>query len=218
MLSAVLFDVNGTLTDTSAIGEPWGRPDLGDRVLEQAVSTAMVDAILRVGGRSFLDHLQAALEVVSSESDLDPEGVERALAITASLPARSGASEALTSLRDAGIRIVALTNSGAQAGQRTLERCGLAQFFDLVLGVDAVNTFKPDPEVYAYALSQLGQERARVALVATHPWDLAGAAHCGLGTAWVKHGAHLWPAVFPQPDVQADSLPDLARELLAHTS
>lgn len=217
MLSAVLFDVNGTLTDPSAIGEPWGRPGLGDRVLEQAVSTAMVDAILRVGARPFSDHLRAAVEVLGSEFGLESEGIEHALAVTASLPARPGASEALASLRDGGLRLVALTNSGAQAGQRTLEGCGLAQFFELVLGVDAVNTFKPDPEVYAYALSRLGEKHVRVALVATHPWDLAGAAHCGLGTGWVRHGARLWPAVFPQPDVQADSLPDLARELLAHT-
>jgi 2-haloacid dehalogenase len=216
VLRAVLFDVNGTLTDTSAIGEPWGRPDVGDRMLERAVSTAMVDAILRLGGRTFADHLQAAVEVVSDECELDPDGVERALALSASLPARSGAPEALEGLRDAGLRLVALTNSGAEAGRRTLEECGLARFFDVVLGVDAVNTFKPDPAVYAHAVAELAEEPVRVALVATHPWDLAGAAHCGLATGWVTHGARLWPAVFPPPDVRGDSLPDLAGELLAH--
>ena len=211
----MLFDVNGTLTDTAAIGELWGRPELGDRVLGQAVSTAMVDALLGVGGKSFRDHLRAALEVVIGEAGLDPEGVERALAVTASLPARPGAGEALAMLHDAGIRLIALTNSGAIGGQRTLEHCGLAAYFDLVLGVDAVNTFKPHPDVYAYALSRL-REPVRVAMVATHPWDLAGAANGGVATAWVRHGARVWPAVFPEPDVQADSLLDLARELQAH--
>src|ERR1700758_3264173 len=37
----VLLDVNGTLTDPGPIGAPWGRPDLGERVLQ----TAMVDAL-----------------------------------------------------------------------------------------------------------------------------------------------------------------------------
>jgi hypothetical protein len=46
MLSVVVFDVNGTLTDPSAIGVLWERPELGDRVLGEAVSTAMVDALL----------------------------------------------------------------------------------------------------------------------------------------------------------------------------
>jgi hypothetical protein len=90
MLRVVLFDVNATLTDTSAIGEVWGRPQLGDRVLGQAVCTAMVDALLGGGGGMFRDHLRAALEVVVGEAGLDLERVEQALAIAAALPARPG--------------------------------------------------------------------------------------------------------------------------------
>lgn len=220
MLGTVVLDVNGTLTDPSALGEVWGRPELGDHILGQAVFTAMVDAVLSVRGHTFSDHLRAAIQVVvggSGSGDLDPEGIEKALAVAAALPARAGAGDALGTLRDAGVRLIALTNSGAQGGQRTLEGCGLASFFDLVLGVDAVETFKPHPDVYAYALARLAAEPARVALLATHPWDLAGGAHAGLRTAWVRHGSRTWPAVFPDPDVQADSLPDLARELLAHS-
>jgi 2-haloacid dehalogenase len=66
-----------------------------------------------------------------------------------------------------------------------------------VLGIDAVDTFKPDPDVYAYALTRLSELPARVALAATHPRDLAGAAHFEINTAWVRHGARVWPAVFP---------------------
>jgi hypothetical protein len=36
----VAFDLNGTLTDPSAIGEPWGRPDLGLAVLEGRCAAA----------------------------------------------------------------------------------------------------------------------------------------------------------------------------------
>lgn len=215
MLSVILFDVNGTLTDTSPIGELLGQPELGDRVLQRAASTAMVDALLNVSEHTFPDHLRAAIEVLSADLDDDVSRVEPALAAAAALPARPGAADALRTLRDAGLPLVALTNSGADGGQRTLERCGLAQFIDRVLGVDAVGTFKPHPDVYTYALSQLGAEPASVALIATHPWDLAGAAHCGARTAWVRHGARGWPGVFPKPDVQADTLEDLARRLLA---
>jgi 2-haloacid dehalogenase len=217
MLSTVLLDVNGTLTDTSPIGEVWDRPELGDRVLQQAASTAVVQALLDTAERPFVDHLRAAIEVVIADADLDPRGFERAVAAAASLPARPGAGEALKMLRRAGLRLVALTNSGADGGRRTLEGCGLAPFVDLVLGVDAVGTFKPHPGVYAYALSQLGDDYSRVAMIATHPWDLAGAAHGGVRTGWVRHGTRVWPAVFPRPDVQAETLPELATELLALT-
>jgi 2-haloacid dehalogenase len=91
-----------------------------------------------------------------------------------------------------------------------------SRLIERVLGVDAVSTFKPHPDVYAYALSELEEDPNRVALIATHPWDLAGATHGGMRTAWVRHEARAWPSVFPNPDVQADTLTDLPKAILAH--
>jgi 2-haloacid dehalogenase len=79
-----------------------------------------------------------------------------------------------------------------------------------------IAAFKPDPDVYAYALSELDEEPERVALIAIHPWDLAGAAHGGMRTAWVRHRPRVWPSVFPSPEVQADTLTDLATAILAY--
>ncbi len=216
MLRAVLLDVNGTLTDPSAIGAAWARPELGERVLQQAISTAMVGALLHDVEQTFRDHLSAAIEVVAATADLDPHASAQALDSAASLPARPGAADALATLRDAGLRIVALTNSGADGGRTTLKACGLLPLIEQVLGVDEASTFKPHPDVYAYALSELEEDPDRVVLIATHPWDLAGAEHGGMRTAWVRHGSRVWPSVFPNPDVQADTLTDLARAILAH--
>ena len=216
MLRAVLLDVNGTLTDPSAIGAIWARPDLGERVLEHAISTAMVAALLHDVKRTFREHLSAAIDVVAAAANLDPDLSAQALDDAASLPARPDAAGALGALRGANLRIVALTNSGADAGRATLEGCGLLPLIERVLGVDAVSTFKPDPDVYAYALSELQEDPDCVVLIATHPWDLAGAAHGGMRTAWVRHRPRAWPSVFPTPDVQADTLTDLAEAILAH--
>jgi 2-haloacid dehalogenase len=216
MLRAVLLDVNGTLIDPSAIGAAWARPDLGERVLEHAISTAMVAALLHDVELTFREHLSAAIDVVAAAADLDPHASAQVLESVESLPARPGAADALATLRDGNLRIVALTNSGAEAGRTTLEGCGLLQLVERVLGVDAISTFKPHPEVYAYALSELEEDPDRVALIATHPWDLAGAAHGGMRTAWVRHRPRAWPSVFPTPDVQAESLTGLAAAILAH--
>jgi 2-haloacid dehalogenase len=209
----VLLDVNGTLTDLGPIGAPWERPELGERVLEAAVQTAMVDALLG-DDRPFADHLRAAVEVVVADAGLDPAGIEAAMAATAALPARPGAAEALSRLRDAGVRAVALTNSGAEGGIRNLRACGLEPYVERVLGVDAVHTFKPHPAVYAHALDALGASPGDVTLLATHPWDLAGAAHAGIGTAWVRHSVRPWPEVFPSPDVTGDTLVETVERLI----
>lgn len=206
----VLLDVNGTLTDLGPIGGPWGRPELGAAVLGHAVHTAMVDALLGPAARSFSDHLRAAIEVVVAEANLDGGRVDAAMAAAATLPARADAADALAMLVARGWRLVALTNSGAGAGHATLQACGLAGYVERVLGVDGVASFKPHPSVYAYALSELNTGPDDVTLIATHPWDLAGASSAGIRTAWVRHGARRWPPVFTEPDLQADTLLGLA--------
>lgn len=211
--SWILLDVNGTLTDLSPIGAPWSRPELGTAVLDRAVHTAMVHALLGPVDRPFPEHLRAALEVTVAEERLDPAGIGAALDAAGHLPARADAAQALAMLADAGRRLVALTNSGAAAGAATLQACGLSRYVERVLGVDAVRSFKPHPDVYAYALRELGADPADVTLIATHPWDLAGAASAGITTAWVTHGAAAWPSVFPAPSVRGDTLAELARAL-----
>ncbi len=210
----ILLDVNGTLTDLAPMGAPWDRPELGERILGAAVQTAMVDALLETGDRPFSDHLRAAVAQVAAESGLDPAGNDAAAAAAAALPARAGAETALGRLVEAGLRPVALTNSGAQAGAATLRRCGLERYVERVLGVDAAHTFKPHPSVYAYALETLGVAPGDTTLLATHPWDLAGAAHAGIATAWVTHGAQVWPQVFPPPDVRGATLVETVERLL----
>jgi 2-haloacid dehalogenase len=210
----VLLDVNGTLTDLAPIGAPWGRPQLGEWVLDQAVLTAMAGALLGGGDRAFAEHIRAAIATVVATAGLDPAGIDAASAAAAALPARPGAEQALSRLTDAGVRAVALTNSGAAAGTRTLRGCGLEPYVERVLGVDAVHTFKPDPRVYAHALEALRAAPHQVTLLATHPWDLAGAAHAGIGTAWVTHGPRSWPDVFPAPDVRGDGLGDVVDALI----
>jgi hypothetical protein len=34
-------------------------------------------------------------------------------------------------------------------------------------------------------------------------------------TAWVRHGPRAWASVFPNPDVQADTLTDVAKAIVA---
>jgi 2-haloacid dehalogenase len=210
----VLLDVNGTLTDPSEIGAPWNTPELGHWALDAAITTAMVDALWDAGRRPFAEHLRAAVEVQVAEAGLDPAGIEPAVAAAGALPARPGAAAALALLAGEGLRLVALTNSGAEAGARTLEACGLAAHVERVLGVDAVATFKPHPAVYAYALGELGVGAAETMLIATHPWDLTGAKRSGLATAWVTHGVRGWPGVFPAPDVRGRSLRAVAEALV----
>ena len=208
----VVFDLNGTLTDPSAIGAAWDAADLGVAVLAGAVQSAMVETILG-GTRAFSEHIEAALRDEVDRRGLDPARIEEALATVRALPAYPDTPAGLEALAGAGHQLVVLTNSGAEAGRRTLEANGLAERFERVLGVDAVGKFKPHPAVYRYALNELGCDPAEVTFVSAHAWDLAGAAHAGMRTAFVARDEPLAASVYPRPDIIAADLTALAEAL-----
>jgi 2-haloacid dehalogenase len=208
----ILFDVNGTLTDPSGLGEPWGRPDLGLPMLNGAVQTAMVDALVGTY-RPFPEHVRAAIEVEVRTAGLDAALVDQAADRATHLDPYPDAAAALDLLRANGHTLATLTNSGAEGGRRTLEAAGLADRFDRFLGVDAVRTFKPHPATYAHAIQELDAPPHDIVLVAAHGWDVTGAKHAGLRTAWIARGENRLSAMAPEPDVRADDLLAAARQL-----
>lgn len=209
-----LFDLNGTLTDPAPLGTPWELPKLGLRALGDAVRGGMTDA-LTGGVRPFAEHLRAALTVIAAQDGLDPSGIETAMRAAATLPAWPDAAPALEDLRRGNFRLAVLTNSGAEAGERTLDAAGLLQHVDVVLGVDAVGTFKPDPRTYEHAIAELRAEPEEIVLVAAHAWDVAGAHAAGLRTAWVSRGEIARLQTTPEPTFVAADLQGIARVLLA---
>jgi 2-haloacid dehalogenase len=208
----VLFDVNGTLTNPAGLGEPWGRPELGLQMLRAAIQTAMVDA-LAFAYRPFAEHVRAGIELEARRADLDLSLVDRAVERASHLDPFPEAAEALDRLREDGHTLATLTNSGAESGRRTLESAGLADRFDRFLGVDAVRTFKPHPATYAHAVQELGVGPGEIVLVAAHGWDVAGAKHAGLRTAWIARGEQQLSAMTPEPDLRARDLIDAATQL-----
>lgn len=206
------FDVNGTLTDPAGIGDPWARPDIGIRVLRGAMLSSMAATII---GRfePFAEHLRDALAVECHAERLDPNRIDDALQRAATLDPWPEAADALSCLAGAGWTIAALTNSGAAGGRRTLENAGLLDAFDHVLGVDAVNAFKPHPSTYVYAARTLGAPPAAVTFIAAHAWDVSGAAHAGMQTAWIRRGEGVIGRTAATPDNQADDLLELAQQL-----
>jgi len=208
----VLFDLNGTLTDTEPIGEALGASEAGDLVLDRAVRSACVDALTGVY-RPFTEHVRAAVTVEARRRGLGLAAIDEAVERAGALPARPGADAALRYLRAHGARLAVLTNSGADAGRRTLEQLKLAGHFEAILGVDAVRSVKPHPSTYRHAVEALGAEPHDVTLAAAHDWDVTGAKRAGLRTAYVDHGQQPFSPAAEPPDVHASGLADLTTRL-----
>jgi 2-haloacid dehalogenase len=151
--------------------------------------------------------------------DLDPDrtdnaAVETVVAAFRQLEPHGDVENALRTLRDAGVPAVTLTNGSADLVGALLARAGLDGLIERSLSVDEIRRWKPAPEPYLWAATQLGLQPGQVALVASHPWDCAGAHTAGLTSCWVNRGGATWPTVFPPPDVAGADLPTVVADLL----
>jgi 2-haloacid dehalogenase len=117
------------------------------------------------------------------------------------LPAHPDAQDGLQMMRDAGLRLVTLTNSAPAAVQQQLSNAGLTTFFEGSFSVDTVRRFKPAPEPYQSVADSLGLPADRLRLVAAHAWDIVGALRAGCAAAFVaRPGKVLYP-LGPKPDI-----------------
>ncbi|KAJ7252443.1 HAD-like domain-containing protein, partial [Mycena rebaudengoi] len=61
--------------------------------------------------------------------------------------------------------------------------------WDVVFSSELFMSFKPDPNVYLGAMKHLSLKPENCAMVATHVWDLRGAARAGMKTIYVRRAA-----------------------------
>jgi 2-haloacid dehalogenase len=213
----VAFDVIGTLMSLeplrgklAEIGQP---PDL----LEAWYTRTLRDGMALSAARdyvAFTDVAQAALRGLTNHSVSD-EQVTQVMAGFDDLPAFDDAQPAITSLTEAGLRVVCLTNGSASLTSSFVDRAGLGSVVDRVISVGEVYRWKPAPVVYLYAAGVMDVPPERMALVAAHDWDCHGAKRAGLITGWVSRKSGGYGAHFAPPDVEGEDLTEVAGKLLA---
>ncbi len=219
MARICVFDVNETLLDLGALDPQFERV-FGDASTRQAWFgqfltswlTAMVTGVYQefgtIGG--------TALEMVAERQGvkLSDEDKGQILSGMQELPPHPEVEENLARLRDAGIRLAALTNSTQQVADAQVNNSGLREYFDQVLSADAVKRLKPAPEPYHMAAESLGVEVGQVRLVAAHAWDVAGALRVGCAAAFVARPGMVLNPLFERPDVVGADLREVADGIL----
>jgi 2-haloacid dehalogenase len=215
-----VFDVNETLLDLAAMDPHFQRifGDGGARVawFNQMIQSALVATVTGAYSQ-FGAHAMAALEMSAERAGARlSEGDREAVAAQMRrLPAHPEVDGALRRLRDAGLRLAALTNSTEQVARAQLEHAGLIDAFDLVLSADTVRRLKPAPEPYRMAAERLGVAIGEVRLTAAHAWDVAGAAGAGCATAFVARPGKVLDPLVERPEIVGADLDEVADAILA---
>jgi len=219
----IVCDVNETLLDVGAL-EPHFKEIFGDgRVLQDWFGTVLLYSEVATLAGPYSDFASiggAALDMTATARGvtLSPTDRGRILQGMLTLPAHPDVRDGLQTMRDAGLRLVTLTNSSPAAVQQQLENAGLATFFERSFSVDTVRRFKPAAEAYRSVAKSLGVPVDRLRLVAAHAWDVVGALRAGCAAAFVaRPGKVLYP-LGPKPDLTGPDFRSVADLIVASES
>jgi HAD superfamily hydrolase (TIGR01509 family) len=180
---ALLFDLDGTLTETDSLHLPtWVdvlRP-YGIEVDEEFYRE-------RISGRSNSKIVEDLLPNLSAE-----DGQELADAKEASFRERTGELEPLLGLlnflregQQLGLRMALVTNAPEENVEAILLALELREFFDEVVLSDEVGTVKPDPAPYKAALDKLDVAPEEALAFEDSTSGIASAVGAGLPTVGI---------------------------------
>lgn len=216
-LRVLFLDVNETLLDlkplkVSVAKALDGHDELVDLWFSTMLHYSLVDT-LTGNYHSFPEIGVAALQMVAESKGigLSTEATDQAIRpVMINLPPHPDVLDGLKELKQQGFLLVSLTNSSDAGVKTQFENAGLIDIIDHRLSVAGIRKFKPDLDVYRWALDQMNVKACEAMLVAAHGWDIAGAKAAGLQTVFVaRPGKVLYPLA-KKPDYVVKDIKELA--------
>lgn len=192
-LQAVLFDLDGTLLDTAA--------DIAlalNRALAEQQLPALPEAEVRKFiGRGAASLIERAVERVAGHGaphahtllarfyfhydHMHEHDEERARAFP-------GVAEGLASICALGLRAAVVTNKSRHTAATLLERLGLSQWIEVIVGGDSCAQRKPHPQPLLVACQALEVTPAQALMVGDSTIDVQAARAAGMRIVCVPYG------------------------------
>ena len=210
LFKAVLFDIDGTLLDTSEFIFQAYEHTLGAHGLSQAGRTGIASLIGKPLDTCYrmLTGLNDVTELCASHRAFQMAHLDLALAYP-------GARTTLEMLAAAGVRIAAITTRSGATATTTLELTGIAPYVEYVVALEDVEHLKPHPEPLYKALDYLAVGPEHAAMVGDTDVDVLAGKNAGATTVGVTYGFHGKRIADSEPDYLIDDIRELAPIVLA---
>ncbi|WP_345238085.1 haloacid dehalogenase type II [Hymenobacter saemangeumensis] len=216
----LVFDVNETLLDLRKLQQAINAEFQSESAFKQWFSFLLQYSLVDTVTQEYHDFAsigEGALDMVAQALGQPVRPTARKkelLQLVSELPAHPDVAPALTALKEAGFRMVTLTNSGGSTVKKQMAYAGLTDFFEQLRSVEDVKRYKPHPDTYLTTCRQLKVEPKEALLVAAHGWDVAGALRAGLQAAFISRPGQAQYPLAPRPTHEAATLEALARQLI----
>ncbi|PJE29765.1 phosphoglycolate phosphatase [Pseudooceanicola antarcticus] len=202
-MRAVVFDLDGTLADTSgdmmaAANACFRAEGLGDLLGPEDAATALR------GGRAMLREGFSKLGMAPDEDEISRLYLHLLAAYAEDLSTHThffpGAMEAVERLKLDGFAVAVCTNKPEALARQLLRDLGVLEAFGALIGADTLPVRKPDPEPLREAARRAGGDPARCCLVGDTVTDRETARAAGVPSILVEFGpaAALMAALEPE--------------------
>lgn len=180
-IRAAIFDMDGTLVDNSSVHvrafeifcDRYGVRDWQQK-LANAFGMGNDDIMRMIFPEEVIR--ERGLQALADEK----EAIYREIYAPEIEPI-TGLRELLERLRAAGIRCAVGSSGCRQNVDFVLEKCGIADFFEVKIAGDMVNRCKPDPEIYLTAAHALGLSPAECVVFEDAKAGIEAADRAGVG-------------------------------------
>ncbi len=149
--------------------------------------------------------------------DLTDDNKNRLMSAYLNLSVWPDAVSSVKALREAGFRLVFLSNMTEEMLKNGLEKANLSDEFEAIYSTDSVQSYKPAPKAYQIAVDELNLLREEILFVAFAGWDVAGAKWFGYPTYWVNRLGSPMEELGVVPDAEGANLQALVEYATTQT-
>lgn len=205
LYKAVLFDLDGTVLDTS------------DLIISSFKHTFRKHYNRELADSEIYDFFGKTLRTAMEY--LGPDQVEELIKTYREyslnnhdqmITTFNGVVEALQSLYKAGIAMSIVTSKTESTALRGLKLFNLDHYFSVIIGADQCQNHKPHPEPVLVALSKLQVKPEECLMVGDSSFDLISARQANVKTAAVRWSRVAWETILVEkPDYILGNMSDL---------
>ncbi|MGA1846972.1 haloacid dehalogenase type II [Deferribacter abyssi] len=191
------FDVYGTLIDTKGVFD-----EIVSIVKDEKLALHVTDlwrqkqleySFRRALMQNYVDFsvcTKQALEYVNNYFNLNISEDEMKILLEKykNLPPFDDVISSLNELMNLEVKMYAFSNGKPEDLNILLNNAGIIDYFEGIISVDDIKSFKPNPAVYAHFLRSSKAEREKAFMISANPFDVIGAISAGMSAIWVNRG------------------------------
>lgn len=219
----IMFDINETVLNLESLQPKFkatfGSEDALSLWFSKLLHVSTVCVATNVKS-TFSELASITLEALAQRyrCDLPPDKKEALLVSFASLPPHSDIKESFHRLRQNGFKIVAFSNSSSDLITNQIKNSGLEDYFDTIISVEGIGSFKPNLDVYRFAAKYLKEQVENLRFVATHDWDTHGALCAGLQAAYIDRTGVEYNSLYLKPDIESKTMNGVVDQIINHNN